>query len=108
MAQDAIRIDPEEPQTFEECFGRMGEIERAAVRMPCRYGREQNLQRLRAETLDLAGIDDNIGAAMGEQAFGERHGGLEVQDLIENDGLHFVFVPLRHRTPPFTRLRLKV
>ncbi len=76
--------------------------------MPCRYGREQNLQRLRAETLDLAGIDDNIGAAMGEQAFGERRGGLEAQDLIENDGLHFVFVLLRHRTPPFTRLRLKV
>ena len=78
----------------------MSEIEAVPVRVPCCDGREQNLQRLRTETFDLAGIDDDICAAMGQQAFGKWRGGLETQDLIENDGIHFVVVLLRHCTPP--------
>jgi hypothetical protein len=72
----------------------MSEIEAVSVRVPCCNGREQNLQRLRAETFDLAGIDQNVSTAVREQAFSKWRSGLETQNLIENDGVHFVFVLL--------------
>jgi hypothetical protein len=68
------RGQPKQPNIFDEFGGRFFEAYRTAIGVPGAFGRDEKLAALRAEVLDLGGIDDDVLAAQAAKQAGQCRG----------------------------------
>jgi hypothetical protein len=89
------RGQPKQTNIFDEFGGRLFEADRMAIGVPRAFGRDEKLAALRAEVLDLGGIDDDVLTAQAEKQAGKRRGMGDIEGWDERENCTSLGIKVR-------------